>query len=69
MSSYQAIQPGGVEAAAGSGTDGSFALKVILSVLACLLLLNAFLYFKLARLETSASSPSLISPQTFTFSG
>lgn len=58
----------GIFADIGQTTESTFVIKVILSILAGLLLLNAFLYIKLAQLETVAHSPLLFSSQPITFS-
>lgn len=48
-------------------TDNSFVLKVILSILATLLLLNAFLYYKLTKLEASSTTPLFFSSPSIIF--
>lgn len=54
---------------ASDSADSSFEMKIIVSVLFCLLLLNAFLYFKLSNLETSASLSGAYPPVAVKFSG
>lgn len=49
--------------------EGSLFLKMILCVLGGLLVLNAFLYFKLTALETTTTSSTLFPPPSFTFTG
>jgi len=48
--------------------ESSLVMKVILAVLGCLLLLNAFLYFKLSSLETAANL-SVFYPPTIHIAG
>jgi len=45
--------------------DGSYLVKIILTILAGLLILNAFLYVKLAQLETSTTGPSIFQVPRF----
>ncbi|CAL8111389.1 unnamed protein product [Orchesella dallaii] len=52
----------------GDNVESSKTMKVILTVLGCLLLLNAFLYYKLSYLETSANT-SLMFPPRLQFTG
>ncbi|ODM93267.1 GRAM domain-containing protein 1B [Orchesella cincta] len=52
----------------GESVESSKTMKVILTVLGFLLLLNAFLYYKLSNLETSANT-SLMFPPRVQFTG
>lgn len=56
------------EASAADSLEGSLVMKVVLAVLVGLLMLNAFLYFKLSSLETAANV-SVLYPPAIQFSG